>query len=341
MRGVYGAVSSRPFVDFSTTRNLALALAEEYEPENTYGRLVPFWLLMLSGDMVVERPELLRGIVEEAEAAGCVAVRVKLRTGGYVHTHVDLVKARAGCHYKGVVHEAMNVPPGGKVYDASDSGLLLRYTPNDARDNDRWVRDRALLERERDAPGADVPPRSVFYLAQTYECLGLVNLAIKAYALRIAMVTGFDDERFIAQLRIARMMHVRLDPYADTIRAYQVAIDMRPNRAEPHYWLSRLYTEMAARRPAYGEARQAAALPMPSGQALFVNADVYEWRAKDCLAAAAYHVGRFEDCIRVSRDLLAGGFLPNSERPRVDKNIALSQEALCVASDAHQREAAP
>lgn len=336
-----GWIVHRPFIDFATTRNLALDIASDQDWH--FEAPHPLWLLMLSGDAVVERPELLRTIVERAEAEGCIAVRLQLRNGGFTHTHVDLVKAGTGCRFVGKVHEAMVVPHGGKTHDATASGLIIRYTLNEERDAIRWQADVKILEGELAGLTPDQrreATRTLFYLAQTYECLGHVTRAIALYEERVTM-GGYDEERFIAQLRVARLKEGRLDKHIEIIIAYWAAITMRPNRAEPPYWLSRFYTAIESPLLAYELAVRAAALPLPDGEALFVNADVYEWRAKDCLAVAAYHVGRFWECIDISTALLASGALPLEERPRILKNIDESRRAIVRGDVADEQRAAP
>ncbi len=324
MQDVLGGVYHHAFEDFSTTRNLALGFAAAPYAEEDCA-----WLLMLSGDSVVEHGELLRGIVEQAEAQGCVAVRLRLCSGGFTNTHLDLVKAHEGCHFRGLVHEAMNLPEGGKVYDASNTGLVIRYTTNDERDRARWVTDAELLESEL----AKMTPeerakatRWTFYLAQTYECLGFNERAVKLYEQRVAM-GGLESERFISQLRIARCRWRMLDSYDAISSAFADAIEMRPDRAEPLHEFSRFLFEIGDKDRAYLAARDSARVAFPVDDTHFIDADVYTWRAKDHQAVVAYHTGRFEECIGICQELITGP-LPDSERERVRRNIAESEKAL-------------
>ncbi len=336
---VPGGVYTEPFVDFSTTRNRALALCAPFYDHASHPDQ---WILMLSGDMVVERPELLHDIVEAAEAEGCIAVRVRLASVGFTNSHLDLVKAGSGCHFRGIVHEAMNMPEGGKAYDATNSGLVLRYTCNEARDIERWKTDRELLEAElaQYTPEQRVhATRTVFYLAQTYECLGYHARAQALYEERVAM-RGLEAERFIAQLRIGRCQWRMLDEHHKIIGSFKAASDMCPERAEPLHEVSRFFLEIDQHENSYFAAVHAAALPLPLNATHFVDADVYEWRAKDQLAVAALNVGRFGECLTHCLELLAGINLPSDQRPRVEMNAAKAKRALAEARAEH-REASP
>ena len=69
-------------------------------------------------------------------------------------------------------------------------------------------------------------------------------------------------------------------------------------------------------------ARCAVAIPQPP-DILFVETDVYAWRALDELAVALSWTGAREESVEIMRQLLAGDALPPDHRARVEKNLAL------------------
>lgn len=71
---------------------------------------------------------------------------------------------------------------------------------------------------------------------------------------------------------------------------------------------------------AYLFARQAAAIPYPS-DVLFIDAAVYRWRSLDELGIAAYWVNSLTEGEAAVKRLLAEGYLPASERPRIEANL--------------------
>ena len=54
---------------------------------------------------------------------------------------------------------------------------------------------------------------------------------------------------------------------------------------------------------------------------LFVDDDVYEWRALDEFAVASYWAGDRDDARKANEELLARR-TPDAERPRIAKNLA-------------------
>ena len=64
------------------------------------------------------------------------------------------------------------------------------------------------------------------------------------------------------------------------------------------------------------------------GDILFLDTGVYAWRALDELAVSAYYVGRYEESLRASNQLLSENALPERERARVEENRRFSLEKL-------------
>ena len=60
---------------------------------------------------------------------------------------------------------------------------------------------------------------------------------------------------------------------------------------------------------------------------LFLDESVYVGRALDELAMAAHHTGRHAEAARIAKALLAGGKVPSGERTRLERVLALSQQA--------------
>jgi hypothetical protein len=69
---------------------------------------------------------------------------------------------------------------------------------------------------------------------------------------------------------------------------------------------------------------------------LFVDGSVYEWRALDELAIAAYYVGKFRESIDLNLRLLAEGRLPDAERPRIAANLGFAADKLGVPARAEE-----
>ncbi|MCG8150940.1 glycosyl transferase, partial [Pimelobacter simplex] len=102
--------------------------------------------------------------------------------------------------------------------------------------------------------------------------------------------------------------------------AYQAC----PWRAEPLVEAARLERSRQRHEVALLYARAAAALPMPGGEALFVQTSTYTWRAWDEVAVSAYWTGRYDEGLAAARRALA--VRPDDER--LQANVAWCTQAL-------------
>ena len=74
-------------------------------------------------------------------------------------------------------------------------------------------------------------------------------------------------------------------------------------------------------RAAYIFAKQAASLPFPAQDILFVDRGVYDWMCLDELGATSWWVHDFQSGYNACERLLREGHLPESEIPRVKNNL--------------------
>ena len=110
-------------------------------------------------------------------------------------------------------------------------------------------------------------------------------------------------------------------PAGEIQAAYLEAYRLRPRRAEPLFHLARFHAERNEPALAYLFARPAAELPPPA-DTLFIEEEIYRWRALDemCLAAAA--CGARDAARWAAERLLRENRLPQGERARVEGNLA-------------------
>jgi len=270
LAGIEGRLVEEPFVDFSTTRNRALDLAEEMFGAGT-------WCLMMSGDQVVEHADSIQWVAKRADADGYQAVSLDIRSGGLDYVQTVLTKAGTGCAYTGVTHEVLIAPRTALARDLQTNAPRIVNTAPVEDKTARWKLDVALLEADR-AKNPD--PRTTFYLAQSYECLGDYERAAQLYTERADDEGGYWEERFIAMLRTARCYWRLKRPASQVIRAYEFAHAFCPERAEPLNDLAKYLWELGAPIVAHGVAKKAAALPWPKNSTLFIERPVYEHEAR-------------------------------------------------------------
>lgn len=133
-----------------------------------------------------------------------------------------------------------------------------------------------------------------------------------------------DEQEACTDLLRAAQGEVRLGrPWADIYRAYIAAWHAQPARAEPLVELAALARGRSEYDLAYALAYRATTLPLP-------GKDPHRWRASDELAVAAFHTSRVGESLALTRELLEGKRLPDSEHGRVNFNHDLAREA-CAA----------
>jgi glycosyltransferase involved in cell wall biosynthesis len=307
-----GELIERPWVDFATNRNEALDLARRHGD----------YALVVDADDVVEAdPGFAFGALDAAAYMLEVVDAADTR-----YWRVALPRLDTGWRWRGVLHEALHAPEplatphlaGLRILRIFNDGARSRRPQSEKFADDAAVLRRALVAEPDNA-------RYAFYLAQSLRDAGQPLEAIAAYERRIAM-GGWAEEVYTSKLEIARIRERAGAAYAEVAAAWLDAYDFRPSRAEAPCELARWFRTHARHTLARDFARIACALPM-TDDVLFIDRSVYDWRARDELAVAAYWCGDRALSATLCRDLLADARLPARERERVARNLSFAEGA--------------
>lgn len=298
LRDIPGDLVLGEFVDFSTTRNQAL------DAHAVKTR----WTIMPDADDRLVGGDALRTQLLAADA-GADGFMVNLRRGHLDYYLPLVLRSSRKLRYIGKVHEHVD-----SIFDKKLGGVEIHQdAPPLSREasKKRWERDLRLLEEDLKLSSRN--PRTLFYLAQTHECLGQKEEAAERYLERIA-VGGWIDETFEAHLRLAGIYRSKsFDVEADhwLLKAHA----FMPDRAEPLLKLAQHYHSKDNHSLAFLFANRGAAMPR-SKSTLFVDhhapvecsyiASIHAYYLKDREArqAGAEHA---KDCVRVE---------PNDNRRR-------------------------
>lgn len=276
------------FVDFATSRNHALNAAELIFPEATF-------MLMPDAEWYMHN---VQGLVafcqmhkDDAELGYLVSIRSEVQA---FHT-ARLLRCRSNVRFVGAVHEVPN--HGSRATVPSD--VYFEWRPGQdgvKKSHARWVRDRDLLLKSYQENPND--PRTVFYLAQTYECLEDYENAYTYYKKRRDTV-GWDEENFVTLYRLGRVAHAlevtkSQMPHASPVLHYLDAFSYRPSRGEALIKIAQYYLEKGDMQLSYIFALRAAQLPYPSTDILFVEKLMYDYTRYDVLGICAWYVGEYE-----------------------------------------------
>lgn len=284
LRDLPGELHEGPFVDFSTARNRALDL---------HGASTTFTLMPDADDYLVGDAAAMRSHLDEHATSDGVqheAYLVNIRRVGMSYYLPLVLRASAGWRYRGVVHEFVSKPgsPPASIR-VPDVALCQDVVPQSAAaSRARWERDLDLLRAARQADPSDT--RTVFYLAQTLECLGHLADADAMYRERVLM-GGWQHEAYEAAYRRARVSVSRRESWELTQQRYLDAHAVWSARAEPLVAIAEYYMKCGNWPLCYLFSRRARELPRPITN-LFVEEDVYAWRSHDLVSVSAYYVGK-------------------------------------------------
>lgn len=303
MADVAGWLYLGTFVDFATSRNRLLqhALAEDVASE---------FLLLLDADDILDGGEALRAFLASPamrERPASVSMPGKqagpwpsdreafyltMRQGSCAWPSARVVRADAGWRYVGAVHEVL-CHPERPAPSITIPGVTIRHEPpprSAERSRARWERDLELLR-----PAAEKgDPRAAYYLALTLKRLGARAAAILAFTRRLDL-GGFWQERYDSAFERALLLNGPGESLAFT-GSMLLAHSIDPRRAEPLVALAEHY--LTCDPPGFGPAftfakRAFELMSFPPRDALFLHADVYEWRVASVLAWAAFYVGEY------------------------------------------------
>jgi glycosyltransferase involved in cell wall biosynthesis len=311
-----GYISQEPFVDFAASRNRTLELAEHYFPNTVF-------FLMPDAEWYLHHPHALMRFCEKEQHTDTPLYLIKIKINSVEFAAARLFRASKRIRFKGVVHEAPEVPAQAKTPDpiyfevnASHQGI--------EKSRQRWQRDLPLLLKAYQENNND--PRTTFYLAQTYECLGMLEKAYLFYQHR-SKLNGWDEENFITLFRLGclaqRNKINNTDAWATAMDYFLQAFSLRPHRIEPlvkiaeHYWPRNIQTCYLFIRHAYD-------IPYPTNDLLFIEKEMYDYHRYELLSRCAWYVDQYE--LGEKATLLALAVHPNMNH--LHNNLKLYQEKL-------------
>ena len=266
--------------------------------------------------------------------------------------NIRFVKNRCGWRYRGSVHEWMKdttkegPEPAYEVIRIPDSMNIVLYqdrTQDDDKTSKRFHRDRELLLKDYKENPEDT--RTLFYLAQTCECLRNFEESLYYSKLRLEFV-GFVEEVFHSYLRCGNLCllldHSWEDSFGWYMKAYSHSL-----RAEPLVKIADYYRYMASQhdkdqnkkqeehyknekirekeegekyqrvvyqrafnhfwRVSYMFLHEACELEYPTHCILFVDKGVYDYYRWHLMGIVAFYVGKYEEGKSASLKALSTG----------------------------------
>jgi len=283
-----GFITQEPFIDFATSRNRALELAQEKFPNACF-------MLMPDAEWYMHNVEgLIEFCKKEAKNIHIDTYTIRTISSSHDYTQQRLIRCGSGAKFIYPVHECINSYSMAKV--PNDIWFEFRRSPQgNTRSAERWKRDLGLLKKAFKENPKD--SRVVFYLAQTYYCLGQHKQAYNYYDLRVKL-GGWDEERFVAQFMMGQMAEYMEEKESTDwvlpLYNYLKAFSMRPSRAEPLIWISKYYLEKGDHHTAFVFAQRACQIPYPTDDMLFVEKYFYDYIRWDVLSQCSWYTEYFD-----------------------------------------------
>lgn len=281
-------VKKGEFIDFATSRNECLDFANEVAREHGYEY---FFLIDANDELIFE--ENFKVPSDESFGVWLVDCRWNIRNGDTPmrFKNTKFVKANVDIRWVGVVHEYLNSGNLGRGKITGVSVFQDRVKDADGKSRNRWDRDRILLEKEHEKHPDN--ERTIFYLAQTYACIGNNKLAYEFYEKRAA-IDGFREEKYTATYRCGEhALLLKMDDYV-AVTWFLKAFTLM-ERAEPLLSLSRIFSRMKQYKLAHVYAKLACEVDFPEKALLFVDSDCYSYGRWHQLGIVSWYAGKYED----------------------------------------------
>lgn len=313
-----GYVHQENFVDFASSRNRTLVLAETYFPHVTF-------FLMPDAEWYLQNVITLMNFCEQEKDKTQALYNIKIKMNTMEFYTARLFRVSQKIRFMGVVHEVPNVLPTQSVPDV----VFFETKPSrfgQEKSKQRWKRDALLLKKEHHKNPKD--PRTAFYLAQTYDCLGEFEKAYKVYQIR-ANLEGWDEENFITYYRLGNVVeklsrqNMRYT-WHQAMNYYLKAFSLRPHRIEPLVKIADYYWYNQNIQTCYLFIRYVYDIAYPQKDILFVEKEMYDFTRYEIMSRCAWYMGEYH--LGQKATLMALKIYPKMEH--LQKNLQLYNEKL-------------
>ena len=223
-----GSLHEEPFVNFKLSRNTCFDLA---------GTRCKFLLTL--DDTYMIQGDLRSFLTEVRGDQYSDSFSLMIKSGDSDYYSNRIIKSRSGLRYVYTIHEVIPKENNINVTIPVDRAVIFdqRSDYMENRTNTRKQFDLDLLFKEYEDNPDD--PRSLYYIAQTYGCMGDDVQKAKYFELRLNHpVEGYIQEKVDASFELARTYNFKLDkPWEECERMYLRTHDLDPERPESMYFL--------------------------------------------------------------------------------------------------------
>jgi glycosyltransferase involved in cell wall biosynthesis len=278
------------FVNFAVSRNVSLDFADTVN--------VHYLLLLDCNDELRGGDNLLKyaKAMFDKDTTGFLMCQEWQSKQIDKYYNIRFVKNRCGWRYRGSVHEWMKDTsvetdqPKFPVERMSDNMVLFQdRNQDDDKTGKRFARDKVLLLKDHQENSKE--PRTLFYLAQTCQCLQEIDEAFYYSKLRTEL-DGFEEERFHSYLRCGTCSVLLNHDWSDSMAWFLKAFE-HSERVEPLVKISEYYKNNKKWHMAYMFCKRACELKYPNHAILFVDKTMYDYYRWHIMGICGYYVGDY------------------------------------------------
>lgn len=211
------------------------------------------------------------------------------------------VSGKKSWKYVGVTHEYI-MCEGPNITSGKLDAFTFDHLADGGNRSDKFERDiRLLTEGLTDKKSEYYEPENIrymFYLARSHKDLGHWDEAIKYYEQR-AKKGGWGEEVYICLFDMGVCMMKRGDPYDKFKGVLHKAYLTRPTRLEALYTLVKYCHQHELYMDGYKYGYPALNNVYPSGDMLFIDKEVHEWKFFHEVAMCAYYIDKPFESLKI------------------------------------------
>ena len=286
-KDVPGNIYTEPFVDFSTSRNRAIELDNN---KSTF-------ILMLSGNEYIRYGSTIRSFCKQQINTTNEAFNIQIKYGQNLkYDSARVFRSDANWFYVGSTHEYLTNSTRHTARDKIVSDKRIPYiyhdrsTTSPEQQQQRCLKDIQLLKKELKSKLATT--RTLFYLAQSYQCTNQWKHAYSFYKKRIKEKSG-KEEIYESMYRLAIVSEHLNYPWIKIQQLYLNAFEFsKANRSEPLYKIGKHYYDKEEYYSAFLFLKQASEIEFPKDWKLFITPSIYYYDIPYMLANVSYYLNK-------------------------------------------------
>lgn len=227
-------IYQEPFIDFSTSRNRLMDLAEEEKRKCVFH-------IMLDDTYVLRNSKSLREFLDEIRSDEYQSFSINIKGMDIIYSSNRIIRPESKLRYKYKIHEALNSNAKESALIPTEKGYIEDLQSDYMRDRTlkRKDNDLKLLFEELEKNPKD--PRIYYYIAETYLCMEDYPNASKYYSKRSNM-DGYSEETYDSMYKKVVIDHIHLDaPWADVQQGYLECYKFDPERPESIFMIGYEY----------------------------------------------------------------------------------------------------